>query len=323
MNFQKRLLKSSKKIGTTLFITVVAVFAVSAQESPYSETNKNLSIATGNNLYCAGYLETGTVDTRYPIIGAENEKDNSLYGDADVLYVKGGRNDGVNVGDIFSVIRPRGKFSSKFSKKGNLGFLVEEKGAVVVIDVKQDYSIVRVTSACQEILLGDLLAKAEKRESPKFEKRAPLEKYADSSNRPNGAIVLARNGVEVVAREHIVYVDLGREDGVNVGDVLTVYRPLGTGNLYKKDDSEKVSNTESGFESDRYRGGKYSIEAGRKKGEKADGAVVSKDSAREGRPPIRRVVGELIVLKVKDKTATAIVVRNTSEIHTGDRVEIK
>ena len=47
------------------------------------------------------------------------------------------------------------------------------------------------------------------------------------------------------------------------------------------------------------------------------------EKAKEGRPAIRKVVGELVVLNVKEKTATAMIVRNAQEIHTGDWVEVQ
>jgi hypothetical protein len=50
---------------------------------------------------------------------------------------------------------------------------------------------------------------------------------------------------------------------------------------------------------------------------------VTTAKAKEGRPSIRKVVGEMVVLNVKEKTATAVIVRNAQEIHTGDYVEVQ
>jgi hypothetical protein len=38
---------------------------------------------------------------------------------------------------------------------------------------------------------------------------------------------------------------------------------------------------------------------------------------------MRKVVGEAVVLNVKEKTATVVITRTASEIHTGDGVEIQ
>ncbi len=135
---------------------------------------------------------------------------------------------------------------------------------------------------------------------------------------------MARDGQELLGREQIVYIDLGTEDSVKVGDYLTIYRPLGKGNLFENDEEESVSAREDGFQSEIYRGGKFSNQAPRKSGDKATGSIVTNEDAKRGRPNnLRKVVGEIVILNVKEKTATAVITRTAQEIHTGDRVELQ
>ena len=58
-------------------------------------------------------------------------------------------------------------------------------------------------------------------------------------------------------------------------------------------------------------------------GDQAGGKVVTTEKAKDGRPDIRKVVGEGVVLNVKERTATVVVTRTAQEIHTGDWVEIQ
>jgi hypothetical protein len=135
---------------------------------------------------------------------------------------------------------------------------------------------------------------------------------------------MARDNQEILGREQIIYVDLGAEDNVKVGDYLTIFRPLGKGNLFINDEDESVSARDEGFQSFVYRGGRFSNQAGRKSGERATGRVVTTEKAKEGRPStLRKVVGEAVILNVKEKTATAVIVRTAQEIHTGDYVEVQ
>ncbi len=128
----------------------------------------------------------------------------------------------------------------------------------------------------------------------------------------------------MLGREQIVYIDLGAEDNVKVGDYLTIYRPLGTGNIFDNEPSESVSAREEGFQSEEYRGGKFSNQAGRKSGSKANGRVVTTEEAKADRQKkLRKVVGEMVILNVKEKTATAMITRTAQEIHTGDRVQLQ
>jgi hypothetical protein len=85
-----------------------------------------------------------------------------------------------------------------------------------------------------------------------------------------------------------------------------------------------VSARDEGFQSDTYRGGKFSNQAGSKSGSTAEGRVITTGKAKEGRSEdLRKVVGEMVILNVKERTATALVTRNVGEIHPGDWVEVQ
>jgi len=127
-----------------------------------------------------------------------------------------------------------------------------------------------------------------------------------------------------LGREQIVYIDLGAEDNVQVGDYLTVFRPLGKGNLFENDEKENMSARNEGYQSDEYRGGKFSNMSPRKRKSDATGRIETNEDAKENRPKdLRKVVGELVILNVREKTATAMIVRTALEIHTGDWVELQ
>jgi hypothetical protein len=307
-------------------ILASAMFALAQVPRPsILQTPRPQSELVGaNNLYCAGFIQENAISTANKIIGAQDEADKYNYAQNDFLYINMGHNKGVSVGDTFSVVRPRAQFKSKWSDKGGLGFYVQEVGALEVVDVKGDVSVTRVKTSCDSILLGDLVQLTPGRTSPAFEVRPPLDRFGDPSGKASGRIILARDGQEMLSKNNVAYVDLGRDDRVQVGDRLTVYRPLGKGNLFMKPENESVTARDYGFESDAYKGGKFSNQAPRKEGVKAEGKEVTTARAKDGRPSnLRKVVGEAVVINVKEKTATIVITRNGQEIHTGDWVEIQ
>ena len=320
-------------ILTTLSATALAQRPTTAPRPSPSPTprlivrqdNRQMPVASGNNLYCAGYVETGSVNTANEIVGAENEQEQNIYSQGDNVYISMGANRGVKVGDMFSVIRPRGRVETRWTKKNNLGFYVQEVGAVEVIVVKREVSVARVVSSCDNLLLGDLLQQTPARTSPVFQQRPALNLFSsDNNGKAFGRIFMARDNQELLGREQIVYIDLGTEDNVKVGDYLTIYRRLGTGNLFENDEEESINARSVGFESERYSGGKFSNQAPRKSGSKATGRIITNEDAKRGRQrPLRKVVGELVILNVKEKTATAVITRTAQEIHTGDRVQLQ
>ena len=330
MSFHKIFMKGFVTLSLILMaFSAVALGQDKEDEAPATlvaqRFTRELRVATGNNLYCAGYIQRTEVNTAFEIVGANDEKDGFIYAQNNYIYISRGANQGVKVGDMFAVIRPRGRFETRLSKKRNLGYYVQEVGAVEVIKVRNSVSVARIKTSCDNFLLGDLLEPMPKRSSPVFKPRPALDIFADPTGKATGRIVLARDGQELIGREQIVYIDLGREDNIKVGDYLTIYRPLGTGNIVDGQmPNESVSARDEGFQSNEYRGGKYSNQAPRKSGSKARGRIVRTKKAKKGRPSdLRKIVGEMMIVNVKERTATAVITRTASEIHTGDNVEVQ
>ncbi len=306
-------------VARLLFVSMAAItFSIAAF------AQSEMPVAGQNNLYCAGFIQHGAMSTGNKIIGGQDEADKYNYSQNDFLYINMGLDKGVKVGDIFAVVRPRGAVKSKWSKKSDIGFYVQEVGALEVIDVKQTVAVTRVKTSCDSFLLGDLVQLVAQRNSPIYERQPPLNRFADSSGKARGRILMSRDGAEMLSRDFIAYVDIGADENIRVGDRLTIFRPLEKGNpLNSHPGDEEVTSRDYGFQSDVYKGGKFSNQSGRKSGDKADGKEVTTSAAKSGRPDLRKVVGEAIVLNVKEKTATVVIVRTGQEIHTGDWVEIQ
>lgn len=325
MKFQKFF---GKSFGIFLSGLLLFTATVSAQDRKSTlivpQATRNLPVAGWNNLYCAGYVQTSGVNTSRKIVGAENEQEQNIYSQGNYVYISLGDNRSVQVGDMFSVIRPRGQVDTRWTRKSDLGFYVQEVGALEVVRVKGDVAVAQVTTSCDNILLGDLVQPIPSRVSPMFSQRPALDRFADSTGKARGRIFMARDGQELLGREQIVYIDLGAEDNVQVGDYLTVFRPLGRGSLFENDEKENMGARDEGFQSGEYRGGKFSNQAPRKRKNDATGRIETNEDAKENRPKdLRKVVGEIVILNVREKTATAVIVRTSQEIHTGDWVELQ
>ena len=326
MNFQEFFRNQSITIG--FIVIVLASTALGQRTQPASDVimpgeSKPASVARGSNLYCAGYIQQSAMATGNRIVGGDDEADKYNYDERDFMYINMGANKGVSVGDVFSVVRPRGQVHSRWTRKNDIGYYVQEVGALEVIKVKAEVSVARIKSSCDSFLLGDIVQLTAKRDSPLVEKRPALDLFSDPSGKARGRVLMSRDGAEMLTRDFIAYVDLGADDNVQIGDRLTVFRPLGKGNLFEYPQKEEVPTRDYGFHSDVYAGDKFSNQAARKSGDKADGNTVMTRDAKKGRPELRKVVGEAIVLNVKERTATVVITRTAQEIHTGDWVEIQ
>ena len=325
-----------KALLLSLALLPAFALATKAQERAQlviPSTNQQQRIADRSHLYCAGYIRHQTLPHMPEIVGAVEEQEQRRYADGDVVYINQGSQQGIKGGQIFQIIRPRGDVKGVHKRKvGFLGTYIQEVGQLQVFKVRENTSAAQITFTCDAALLGDLLAPVPDRESPPQRPDANLDVFADPSGKQTGVLMMAKDNREMVTRNDIVYIDLGSEDQVKTGDYLTVYRPLGTGNITRVDEEEMGRNRATGFQSDRFRGGGIGSQANRAKDEtafvKAEGRyryrpITSREVKRHRPLMPRKIVGEIVVIDVQLRTATAIITRVAGEVHTGDLVEIQ
>ena len=325
-----------KALLLSLALLPAFALATKAQERAQlviPDTNQQQRIADKSHLYCAGYIRNQKLPHMPEIVGAVEEQEQRRYADGDIVYINQGSQQGIREGQTFQIIRPRGDVKGVHKKKaGFLGTYIQEVGQLQVFKVRENTSAAQITFTCDAALLGDLLAPVPDRESPPQRSDANLDVFADPSGKQTGVLMMAKDNREMVTRNDIVYIDLGSEDQVKAGDYLTVYRPLGTGNITRVDEEEMGRNRATGFQSDRFRGGGIGSEANRAKDEtafvNAEGRyryrpITSREVKRQRPLMPRKIVGEIVVIDVQLRTATAIITRVAGEVHTGDWVEIQ
>jgi hypothetical protein len=298
------------------------------QSAPAAVSPTPLPAALETELNCAGYIEHEPNYSGFEVVGAEQEQEKTTFSIGDTVFINAGSQQGVKVGQEFQVVRPRGRFTTKLThKSGWLGVYTQEIARLRVTVVKGGMSVAQVASGCEMILLGDLLRNVPNRVSPPVGDTADIDRFADPSGKQNGRIVLAREAREMISRHQIVYIDLGTEDNVKEGDRLTVYRPAGTGNITRYHDKEVSVSSNYGFESESFRGGRFSIQSQRAQNPSSGdmrGPKTTTPDVKRRRPQMpRKIVGEIVVLNVQARTATAVITRVAQEIHTGDFVEVK
>jgi hypothetical protein len=293
-----------------------------------------LQVAGRTKLFCAGYIRLQRLPQMPEIVGALEEQEQRTFADGDVVYINAGSRQGIKEGQNFQIIRPRGDVKGVHrEKKGFLGTYIQEVGQLQVFKVRENTSAAQITSSCGDmVLLGDLLTAIPDRVSPLERTDTDVDRYADPTGKQRGRLMMAKDSREMVTNNDVVYIDLGVEDNVKPGDYLTIYRRLGTGNLTRVDNEEMARNRATGFQSDRFRGGGLSNQATRAKDStafvNAKGRYryrpITTREIKKHRPAMpRKIVGEMVIIDVQTRTATAIITRAVGEVHTGDWVEIQ
>lgn len=302
----------------TLFPARDVVRAQQASGIPLGEPTT--PITRGADLFCAGFISDRHVTPEFYIIGGERESEQDWYSTSQVVYLNYGAKDGASVGESLYVIRQKGKYENPYTGR-DLGWYFEELGYLRIFAVQRNISFARIEMSCGAVRFGDLVRPYLAYVAPTPREYQPLNQYDMPSGKLSGQIVLSRDYREILAEHDIVYLDIGDKEGVKLGQYYTVYRDAGKHEgpvglqfnpILEEDDDfpYKVHD----YRDDTYKGPTFSILKGKK-----DQDDIIED--RVGMP--RKVVGEICIIRVEDKSATAVITRVTQEVFLGDYVELQ
>jgi hypothetical protein len=269
-------------------------------------------VVKGADLYCTGFISEVEPRTDLQVVGGEKENLKNYFAQGDIVFLNKGREKGVQSGAVYYIIRPLGQFKHPFTKK-KLGHFVRELGMLRVLEVQDKTSTAEILVSCDTVELGDLLKPYEEQKSPETQPDHPLPRYGEGSGGKRGRIVMSPVAREYFAANHIVYIDLGSRQGVKPGDNLTIFRKINhRERVATMPNYDIVEERNSNYGSHHYRGGDYASSSTR----------VPRGEVIEKRPEIpRKVLGEMVVLKVEKSTAVALITRTVAEVNIGDFVE--
>jgi len=298
-------------MGVALIILFVGMFASSAaaRQEGAAQTEP---LAKLSDLYCTGFIADNPPRVDLQVVGAEKENLKVTFAQGDTVFLNRGRGAGIQPGSVYYIIRPVGPVNHPFKKK-KLGYLVRELGLLRVVEVGNETSTAEITVSCDTVEFGDLLKPYEERTGPNVGEARPLPRFGEGSGGTIGQIVMAPGFHEQLSANRVVYIDLGTKQDVHPGALFTIYREIGESEGITNTPRDKVvKNRSNGYSGDRYRGGDFSIQGTRAPLEKV---------MRE-RPPLpRKVLGELVVLKVEKGASVALITRTTAEVQIGDMIE--
>jgi len=201
----------------------------------------------------------------------------------DTAYVRFPRGAEVNIGDRIILFRPEGDIVQPVTGR-RLGTQTRSMGEAKVISVDGRLATVQITRTWEEIERGDLARPWTDQDL----RVAPK----PNSKEMRGVIVSAvRRGLTTLGESNEVFIDKGERDGVEVGNTFAVVR--------KGDGLHDLA----------VYGEAYNMGA---TGSRAAGVAVPYES-----------VGLLLVVDVKDRLSTAVVVRSVKELRKGDVVEMR
>jgi hypothetical protein len=174
-----------------------------------------------SDLYCSIYaLEKPDYDIR--VISSERGGEKLLSSDADTLYIDKGKQDGLEVGQIFLIVSVGDRLSDPVSGK-SVGYLVSRRGKARIVRLEEDRGIVTAEKVCGQVMTGDFLVPFQEKEGA-LGKDEGFDAFLEEDKGLNGNIVYLDRDYRIVGSGSWGIIDLGGDDGLQVGQQLTVFK---------------------------------------------------------------------------------------------------
>jgi len=273
------------------------------QAQSAASSQQPVSVATTPDysaIYCSGFITSEHNDETH-LISGEESNNRLVFTTRDYVFISKGSNQGVRVGDRYSVVRPDKdpddvqwfKWQHKLLKA--MGTYYIDLGQLKVINVQPNISTAEVTFACEYLQRGDVVRPFEERPAPPY-KPAENDHFTPVSGKAVGMLVAGKDFSQGFGKFSTAYVNLGTNQGVKVGDYMRAFR-------YQGSHSETVPN---------YDGYQYKMYG-----------FGSTPQKYEWNDLPREIIGEGIVINVGPNSCTLMVTNSRMEIYTGDYVEIE
>lgn len=278
-----------------------------AQPQAAAQKGRTSSLNIGNaptatDMYCSGFITTEHVPESRFVAAGWNSPDQTRYaGPSDIIYIHG---KDMKEGDRMQIVRHVKDPNHYELFRGqrwairDAGEPYFELGYAKVIEVQGATAIAIPELSCGDFVPGDIAIPFEERQAPAFKKVA-LDRFAPPNGKTTGRIIMANEFDGLVGTKYKVYLNIGADKGLKVGDYLRATRTY----------SYTYHDPEAGM----------SLKASAREDQQKNPPKFSRS---EVSTLPRRTLGDMVVLQVHKKSATAMILTALEDIHVGDAVEL-
>ncbi|HKW57591.1 MAG TPA: hypothetical protein VJN42_09565 [Candidatus Acidoferrum sp.] len=262
----------------------------------------NPTQATYSTVYCSGFVTDQKVPDATRLVSGEHSNTKITFARGDYVYLNRGSDQGVRVGDRYSVVRqesdpslvPWFKWQIKLMKA--MGTHYVDAGQLQVVNVLPKTSVAQISFSCDYMQRGDIVLPFQDRPAPSFKEAGTFDHFAPVDGKPVAMVVQTKDYQQSAGAGSTVYVNLGTAQGVKVGDYFRIFR-------YQGSLAETVTQTK-GYQDRIY------------------GFGGSPQRYNWNDLP-RELLGEGIVLNVSRNSATMFITFSSAEVFSGDYIELE
>jgi hypothetical protein len=313
-----------KKTGLLILLWAVAASAQDA--SPAADANapqgtaptsvsfpiERVQTPTYADMYCAGFVSKTLMPNANYVAGGLQTPNTTKFVTGDIIYLAGS---GYTLGGQYSILREL-KDQNRYEVFPGQGKMLAatgqpygEIGRVKIVDTRSKTAIGQIEYSCDPINPGDIAVPFAEKPSVSFHPPARFDRFVPKTGKTSARIVLAKDFDSTLGTGMKVYMNLGSNQGVKIGDYFRAVRNYSSD---LADPVDTLSFAASTAEDTQRR--PPSIEGNWMTKTKGPNIHVSDLP--------RRAVGEIVIISVTPTTATGMIVFSLEDVHVGDGVEL-
>jgi hypothetical protein len=306
-----------------LFLLLLTPMALMAQQGSTDATpagtvltsvnfpTERLITPTAADINCAGFISKPIGSRNQFVAGGLESPFTTRFANGEAIYLTGKYEAGQQYTIVRELVDPNRYelFQGQWSSLKAAGQPYEELAHVRVIDTRGKMAVAKVEYSCDTIIPGDYVVPFVEKPAAAFHAPMRFDRFAPASGQLSGRIILAKDFDSELGNGGKVYLNIGANQGLKVGDFLRASR---TYTATARDSVDSLSFRASTKEPTQTK--QTVVEPGFL--DKAHGPVVHVSEMP------RRSVGEIIILGVTPATATGMIVFSMEPVHVGDRVEL-
>jgi len=266
---------------------------------------------TAADLYCAGFISKPIQSKHQFVAGGLESPFSTRFANGEALYLTGKYEAGQQYSVIRELVDPNRYelFRGQWSALKAAGQPYEELARVRVIDTRSKMAVAKVEFSCDTILPGDYVVPFVEKPAAAFHAPMRTDFFAPSNGQLSGRIILAKDFDSELGTGGKVYLNIGANQGLKVGDYVKATR------TYEATVHDSVDSLSFAAQVQEPTQAKQTV-VNPAFMDKASGPVVHASEMP------RRAVGEIVIIGVTPSSATGMIVFSMEPVHVGDRVEL-
>lgn len=312
-----------KKTGLFVLLFAAAAWAQSGDATPAEAPSGTVMTTAGfptervqtptyADLYCAGFINKQVLPDANYIMGGLQTPSTTKFTRGDMVYLHG---TGYSIGAQYEIVRALRDINEYEMYPGEKKLLkatgqpYEEVGRVKIIDTRSHAAIALIEYSCDGVNPGDTAIPFAEKQTVSFHTPIQFDRFLPASNKVSGRIVIGKDFDSELGTGQKVYMNVGANQGVKVGDFFRAVRG------YQADLEDPVDS--------------LSFKAAIAEDTQAKTPSVDPKMFTKSNGPVihvrdlpRRAVGEIVIIGVTPTTSTGMIVFALEDVHAGDNVEL-